>query len=130
MAKIVTIARTYADIDRGDIAAVFEDHEDEGRAVRETGLFRVVHAPGPKSAYAHLVILTPGKDGGPPPDKYFSTKVDLDAIESAEVARTKRPLADADNCSVETKIVLDSLVSTKPKHRGIDVLPPVSGGPV
>lgn len=126
MAKIVAVTRTYADIERGDVAAVFDDHEDEGGDVRKLDLFRVIRVPGPKSDYAHLVAVTPVKDGAPPPTKYFSKGVVLDTIEAAEVARIKKPLVADDECVVATKVALEALAVVKPIEAVAEVLPPVS----
>ena len=128
MAKIVTVTRTYADIERGDVTAVFDDHEDEGADVRKLDLFRVIRVPGPKSDYAHLVALAPVREGEPPPKKYFTKGVDLDTLETAEVDRRKRPLTATDECVVALKATLDAVEVVKAVEVDEIVLPPVVEG--
>lgn len=128
MAKIVTVTRTYADIERGDVTAVFDDHEDEGADVRTLDLFRIVRAPGPKAAYVHLVSLAHVREGAPPPKKYFTRGVNLDALETSEVARRKRPLTAADECVVGLKATLDAVEVVKAVEVDEIVLPPVAEG--
>ena len=113
MAKIISVTQTYADIERGDVTAVYDDEEDEGAEVRRSALFRVTRVPGQKSAYMHLIGVAPTEEGRKAPKKYFTRSIDLDAIEASEVAKKGRALDAAEECSVSTKGALDALVTTK-----------------
>lgn len=123
MAKLVVVTRTFADINRGDVSSVYNDDEDEGREVRETDLFRVVKVPGDKALYADLARYEPRTDVDREYD-FRSSKVDLDAIEAAEVVKVGKELAASDEVAVSRKADLDALVTVKAiKRRGV-ILPP------
>lgn len=113
MAQIIVVTKTFADIDRGDVTAVYEDGADVGKEVVSRDLFRVVTVPGPKADYKHLVAFSPTPVDGPAPAKYLGRGVNLDAIEAAEVAKKGRALVATDECSVATKAALLALTHVK-----------------
>lgn len=123
MAKLVVVTRTYADISRGDVSSVYNDDEDEGRAVRETDLFRVVKVPGDKSLYADLAQYEPRTDADRDYD-FRAKRIDLDTIEAAEVVKGGKELAVSDEVTVSLKTDLDALVETKEIKRRGAILPP------
>lgn len=123
MAKIIVAARTFADIQRGDVISILEDGADEGRDVRALDIFRVVRVPGPASMHEALGGLTRFDPALPPPKNYFAKTVDLDSIEAAETSKLGRSLKDNEECAVASKAIIDALASVKPVEVDEIVLP-------
>lgn len=119
MAKLIVVTRNAGDRERGDVTAVYNDEEDEGRSVREIDLFRVVRAPGNKSLYQHLTERDPpivDAPGGPVKvDTPFRKRsVDLDSLEASERLRSaKGSLAATDEVVLSVRAALTAAESIK-----------------
>lgn len=114
MARLIVVTRSKGNISRGDVTAVKEDFEEVGRDVEKLDLFRVVEIPGePASAYMHLVE----EEGHTDILRQYDFRIrglDLDRLETLEVAAIKRPLSAMDSVKMVPKEAFISVEYVKP----------------